>query len=480
MKHISVFPEEKLRSYSRLFSALEEIYPVRFVPDVPAARNGAIFFGEHSPAAEVPSLMLPQEDVGRRISFSKLQFTGHRSLHPAFRGKSFSGAFSETGEVNDSCSTGEPIAAVDGRPVWTVAGSPSGREIFRAFLCVPRLSESDYVFQWFNPESFASLLPLFQFVRSCGADLMPEKKIYANIMFDDPNLHWKSYGFIDFQQLAAHAADNSYHASFATVPIDSYYVNRRAARIFQENRRTMSLLIHGYRHSRRELASLPPEVARVQLADGLRRIERLESEAKLKVSRVMAAPHGACSLANIAVLEELGYDAACISRGSLIHYNPGISWPASVGLRHAIMVRRFPVIPRFRISFNCTAAISLAAFLDQPIIPVGHHDDLQGGLDLLAKVASEINSLDGVSWCSMAEIAAQVRCATNGASSSAEGSFVGAFPSSFEQKGRRFGAWPFVRRGLVEVRDRTRPLIAKAFRIKPLDVSSRENGSKRK
>ena len=35
----------------------------------------------------------------------------------------------------------------------------------------------------------------------------------------------------------------------------------------------------------------------------------------------------------------------------------------------------------------------IAAFLDQPIVPVGHHDTLADGPELLTQVAATINSL---------------------------------------------------------------------------------------
>src|SRR3712207_7699471 len=43
----------------------------------------------------------------------------------------------------------------------------------------------------------------------------------AAIMFDDPNLHWKSYGYIIYPELVEHAKEHNYHAVFATVPLDS-------------------------------------------------------------------------------------------------------------------------------------------------------------------------------------------------------------------------------------------------------------------
>ena len=50
------------------------------------------------------------------------------------------------------------------------------------------------------------------------------------------------------------------------------------------------------------------------------------------------------------------------------------------------------------------ARIGLAAFLNQPIIPHGHHQDCAGGLDLLAHVANEINSLGEVIWSDLTSI----------------------------------------------------------------------------
>jgi hypothetical protein len=49
--------------------------------------------------------------------------------------------------------------------------------------------------------------------------------------------------------------------------------------------------------------------------------------------------------------------------------------------------------------------ILLSAYLGQPIIPVGHHWDVQEGLDLLADLAGFINGLGEVLWQNMATIA---------------------------------------------------------------------------
>ena len=68
-------------------------------------------------------------------------------------------------------------------------------------------------------------------------------------MFDDPNLHSPTYGFISFSDLADHARANRYHAAMATVPLDGYWFNERAAAVFRENPRYISILIHGNNHT---------------------------------------------------------------------------------------------------------------------------------------------------------------------------------------------------------------------------------------
>jgi hypothetical protein len=52
----------------------------------------------------------------------------------------------------------------------------------------------------------------------------------------------------------------------------------------------------------------------------------------------------------------------------------------------------------------------LAVFLGQPVIPVGHHNDLAGGLDLLAELAGQLNSIGEVQWMNMKSIARSNFC----------------------------------------------------------------------
>ena len=118
----------------------------------------------------------------------------------------------------------------------------------------------------------------------------------------------------------------------------------------------------------------------------------------------MTAPHGACSEESIYEMGKLGFEALCISRGSLRHYNSQAPWIRTLGMRPVDSLFNLPVIPRFGISQNCENAILIAALLHQPIITVGHHQDLMDGLGILSDLSRFVNSLGQVQWRDLATI----------------------------------------------------------------------------
>jgi hypothetical protein len=69
-----------------------------------------------------------------------------------------------------------------------------------------------------------------------------------------------------------------------------------------------------------------------------------------------------------------------------------------------IVDERFPVAPRFKLYEGCEGWVVIYAFLDRPVIPVGHHDDVQSGLELLDLVAGYINALPKVQWGNMESV----------------------------------------------------------------------------
>jgi hypothetical protein len=268
----------------------------------------------------------------------------------------------------------------------------------------PSLGEQDYLYQHFETDSWARLLPLLHFLQGVSGWTRP--RVRAAIMFDDPNLHWKSYGYLNYPDLVAHAGEHNYHASFATIPLDSWYVHPQTAELFRANTDRLSLSIHGNNHTYYELTETPTDEQRLALAaQALQRIERFEAASGLDVSRVMAAPHGACNHAMATALAKTGFEAACISRSSVMIRNPGTQWPLTIGLTPSeFLGDGLPVYPRYNIRWDETYPI-FSAFLGQPVVPVAHHEDSANGFELLRETAELINSLGDVQWTDLQTMA---------------------------------------------------------------------------
>ena len=196
------------------------------------------------------------------------------------------------------------------------------------------------------------LLPLLHFLRQLLADegwKLPAPR--AAFVIDDPNLHWPSYGFLKYPQLAEHASRHGYHLAFATVPLDGWRVDARAVATMREHPAALSLLIHGNDHVARELAGLDSDrQAEAAMAQALRRIAALERASGLSVARVMAPPHGVCSEAALRAMFRLGFEAACISRP--YPWRDGLPAPTPLAGWHPaeLVAGGIPVAPRQALS----------------------------------------------------------------------------------------------------------------------------------
>ena len=102
----------------------------------------------------------------------------------------------------------------------------------------------------------------------------------AAFVFDDPNLRWRSYGFIDYRRLLAHADAHGYHVAMAMIPLDAGAAARRDARAVRASGRDrLSLVFHGNDHVKHEL--LAPARRRAprsrMAAQAVRRIDALRA-----------------------------------------------------------------------------------------------------------------------------------------------------------------------------------------------------------
>ena len=415
-KTVAVWGDREFRGHSWLFRLFADLYPVNFVTwsqDPPTPCDGVILWDATAEevatvSAQGLSCLAVSKAEGPMIAVEKglAEFGKTASVDSYFRGQTMTEEGVREFSPLRIRPRDEVVCSLESQPYWLVRNSGSVPASIVA-LGPEEMSEKTTVYERFNRRFWLRLLPFFHFLKQLtqAVDWTPPP-LRACLMFDDPNLHWKSYGFIDFAKLARHARESNYHAAFAMVPLDGWFVHSGAASLLQQTQKHLSLLMHGNNHARIEFGSAQSaDMFRQSLAQAIRRIERFERRSGLSVARIMAPPYGALREIVADVMTNLGYEAACVSRASLTSWNKEKNWPSTFGHSVAEFVGAgAPIIPRHVMAYGHEGSYRLAAFLNQPIIPHGHHLDCATGFDLLAHVASEINSLGEVIWSDMTSI----------------------------------------------------------------------------
>lgn len=395
----------------RLFDWLAGVFSVRFQSCRPGRWEGldaVIFVGEevadnHAVAGlGLPSLkMTGQIEEPIQQTTAQVQFSTSGMVPKIFQGRLLEQE--ELGLVQPlKLEEGDSVlATISGQPVWAVR-QIGGCRTDSVGLSLPKFDEARSLFHYFEGFNFFRLLPLIDFLhRLTGQDQWSSPQLQACFMFDDPNLHSSGYGWLDYRKLAAHAGTHGYHVAMATIPLDTWYTNRKSAAIYKDHKDRLSLLFHGNDHVSNELARFGSEERSLRgLAKALRKIAKWERSYSIQVSRVMAPPHGACSKESLRAMACLGFEAATTAYGALCLSNLQKTWAKQIGLRVTDVIAGLPIIPRFRFKHGNRFAL-LAAYLNQPIIPFGHHQDVAGGFGVLEDLVHFINSLGRVRWTDM-------------------------------------------------------------------------------
>lgn len=413
-KRIVVFPDSTRHTRARLLASLAELYPVDFVPESEASldrMDAAIFFSPERTRPErffergVSSFVFgPSSSTIGLHANASVSFSTHAILHPAFRNVRIPlGNAAQAAELN--AADGDTLASHDSLRLWSVRSNHKAVHHTVA-LGPPELRSDELLWLYLQPQNWLPLLPLLHFIRGVTAEVdwspIPQ---HACFIFDDPNLHARRYGYLDFGELARQASTRNYHVALATVPLDSSYAAPKAVELFRNCPRRLSLLIHGNDHVRNELARDYAEgEAQSILVQALTRIASLERRTRLKVARVIAAPHGGCSESMMAQMLRLPLEGACVSAGPTVRCNPSKNWPLGFGLSPVcFMAGGFPVIRRFHLRYGLLP-LRFAAFLGQPILPYGHHQDCAEGLGQLAETADILNAWASTTWTDLESI----------------------------------------------------------------------------
>jgi hypothetical protein len=299
------------------------------------------------------------------------------------------------------------LARAAGRPVWWQTSSDDDRFVAVSAYPLAEIEDSGVLRDRLKSGRFMGLLPVMHFLQALvGARGWRSPPLRASFVFDDPNLHWPSYSYLDYEQLARHAVQHNYHLGLAMVPLDGWIASRRAVSLVKDNPTSLSLLMHGNDHRARELARLDHDAtAEAVVAQALRRTVAFERRTGVPVQRVMVPPHEVCSKAALRAMFRLGLDGACI--GQRYPWRTGATapdvWPMTKWFP-ADVVEGLPILPRCSI-VHARDDLALRALLGQPLILYGHHGDLADGLDLLEQAAAHVNALGDVHWSPLGEIA---------------------------------------------------------------------------
>lgn len=406
---VAVRPAAALDTRPRLFAALEAAFPVTFVAWRPDAAGAAATIVIDADPSRLQTDELARDGVpvfavgaGTPVEAPTQEVTlcDEVAVDRRLRGVVLS---DRPASPPLAPQDGEDVLAVAGDgAVWTCARGPA--PVHRVRSVLPELAPEQVLYALLSKRAIAAVA-LIQFLRSLSGeqDWRPQP-LRAAFVFDDPNLRWRSYGFIDYRRLLEHADAHGYHVAMAMIPLDAGRPHRATVSLFAERRDRLSLVVHGNDHVKRELLALTDAGSALAMAaQAMRRIERFERRSGLRVDRVMMPPHGLCSEDVSRALAAVGFDAL-----SAIHPLPWTERPPASPLlaawRPAEFVGGCAVIPRIPLT-STIADIALRAFLDHPMVIYGHHEDLAGGLEPLAEAAERVNRLGDVEWTSVGEIA---------------------------------------------------------------------------
>jgi hypothetical protein len=394
----------------RLLQALAHVFRFEAIADDLSAAKGVIILG--TPGASfasgrVTSFAAPAADKadGHRCVETEVQFADEDEVAFPFRNR----------RVRTLVPQGHPplamepfdkvLASTASGVLWSVR-TTDGVPHYRSALPLLAIGEKQALSDVMGGKRFIENLPLMHFLFELSTRKWHAPPLRATFIFDDPNLHWPTYGYVRYQDIAERAIRENFHVAFAAIPLDAWFTHQLTASIFRRHHHTLSLLIHGNNHGRHELAQAASASSTdALLCQAVRRIQHLESKAGLEVCRVMVPPHGACSGQTLAALPGAGFEAACISPGSLQAHSVDAAATPSLGFFPAENVDGCHVMPRSAFQDSAENAMLVAAYLGRPMILRGHHQDLKRGLDLLDGYARFINGLGKVEWLKLSSLA---------------------------------------------------------------------------
>lgn len=417
---VGVHPGAELRRRPRLFAALSAAFPgVRFEAREAGETTGLEALIEIGGADEARSAaaaglralaaLAPESEPGAAVV---VDLAAVKDLDRRLHGQALPDRYLDGVPPLAEGQRREVLASVAGAPVWIREG-----RLDLAAVAAAELGEAEPLRDRLGRERSLALLPMLELLRELTTETAWQAPpLRATFLLDDPNLHWPTYGFLSLPDLSPHAAEHGYHLALAMVPLDARVAHPKAIRLLREQA-GISLCVHGNDHFSGELGRVREQNEALPLAaQALRRVEAFEQRTGVPVSRVMVPPHEECSEPMAAALARTGFAAISMTRPFPWLSPPPQHWLTAAGKDQAlagwqpadVTASGLPVLLRHPLAdaHFSAAELALRAYLDQPLILYGHHDDLADGLDVLAERSAAVNRLGPVRWDSMEALAA--------------------------------------------------------------------------
>ncbi len=423
---VGVFPAHAQSKRARLFEALEAVYPVRFESYGDSSGcnelDALLVLGAQAPGAlpaGVPSLQAIGEERLRDggdalVTLSEVAHA--QPLRSAHLSDGWSSPLPEQARAPEQL----VLATIAGTPAWVLAGNRDAGDCPQQLVSVApaELEAGESLRERLAPGRCLALLALVSFLQDLTRDLRPAARApMAAFVLDDPNLHWPSYGYLRYGELARHAGEHGYHMVIAMTPLDGWFAQRSAVRSFKEHPAQLSICVHGNDHLGPELGRIATDRQGFVLArHALARAAAFERRTGIPYERVMVPPHEQLSEPAARGLRAGGFEGVCVSRPYpwIRPERPGPAAALGAGppergaltgwASREIVAGGLPSLPRT--GFNAPQEdLVLRAFLGQPLILYAHHDLLEHGLEVLAEATATVNALGDVRWCSLARIA---------------------------------------------------------------------------
>jgi hypothetical protein len=407
---VSITPRDAYHRRPELLLALESAFPVRFAPADAEGETGdalVVFLtsADEAPSMSGPTLALIEQSPATDSTFGAVSFERSPLVPAPFRGRVLTDSSTQASALRSPLHAwGEPLATCLGGPVWLAR---PGLQYLAAAVPAEMVS-GELLRERLSVGQFMGLLPLAHFLQElCARFSWQRPASRACLLFDDPNLHWWSYGFFDYRALSRHANAHDYRLAAAAIPLDHWYIHGKTAAFLSGPDSRISFAIHGNNHTREELRRLEDVSAAAAVATQALRRSDAVARAGIEVSPVMVPPHGVLSVATLEGCLRAGFEAVCADWAYWWLSEKEALIPLA-GWHPLDRLGGLPLIPRLHAVAGDLDDLVFRAFLGQPVVLYAHHTDLRDGLDILAVRADDIRSLGVETWASLGTIGRDV------------------------------------------------------------------------